>query len=222
MLYIGKKNRTHQNSASVLFFPFIFVIFPLDILDVWWCTLPIPAVWLEGNQNRPDFLLWITGPEHPLHDKVPEYLLADEQWSISQRNPHLPISETCLFVTPGNSALWIPLMLLNMLMFQVQHPDCWSEVNEYRFLGYRRSKYIYSMLYLLGLGRDCCVAFSGHVLLACIPKHQASPKRDQLWLPDNVMGMKCSWVTGWSSLLHLNSYLLCSLYTAAVLSGRRG
>lgn len=51
------------------------------------------------------------------------------------------VSETCLFVTLGNSAVSVPLKLVNMLIFKVKHPDCVFEVNDYRFLGYR-SKYI--------------------------------------------------------------------------------
>lgn len=127
MSVIYRNEKQNTSKFCFFFFPYIFVVFPLDILDVWWYTSPFPAVWLEGNQNRPDFLLWITGPEHPLHDEVPEYLLADEQCSISQCNPHLPVSETCLFVTLGNSAFWIPLTLLNMLMCQVPWLLFWSK-----------------------------------------------------------------------------------------------
>jgi len=53
----------------------------------------------------------------------------------------LAVSETCLFVTLGISAISLPLKLVNMLIFKVKHPDCGYEVNNYRFLGYG-SKYI--------------------------------------------------------------------------------
>lgn len=128
--YTGKTDEAHKNSASVLYFPCILIVLPLISVKYY----PVSTVWLEGNQNRQDFLLWVTGPKHPLSEGLPEDLLVTEECSISQHTLCLPVSETCLSVTLENLHPQFLLTLLNMLVFQVQHPKCGYKINDYRFL----------------------------------------------------------------------------------------